>query len=525
MLVNDLDLRVIAGLTVYEPWVLDPTVPAAAAMQGDNFRDNVEQVVAGAFGAGSYTVEITHKGQLTNGVQDYALVISVLSEPPTASGTLFDVDFSGGLPAGWSIQTERGKDWEIITPVLGDYRLDNFTGGSGAFAIVDNNYSYSTVTSLRTPVLDLSGYTGAVLSFNSCFVMDFWETINVDASTDGGQTWSNVWTRLGFQICPSQYSLDLSSLAGSATAMLRWRFDSGFDTIGNLWQVDDLRLEGLGGGSGSGNPPGTADNPTPTNDSTSFDINQDLAWTAAVDADSHDVYFGTNPSPESAEFQGNQTATIFDPGMLTPSTMYYWRIDEVNAHGTTPGVTWSFQTAIALLLDADADGLPDSFEVLIGTDPSDADSDNDGLTDYQEVAWDGDDSALDPEADTNPLAADTDGDGLNDGDEVNLYATNPTLRDSDGDGFGDGVELGVGTNVNDPAGPWPPADGDLAPVDVYDGLVNVADYLVAQRMALGLIPQTALDIAHGDLQPIGTSADVIDTADVLLILQQVLNGP
>jgi hypothetical protein len=34
-----------------------------------------------------------------------------------------------------------------------------------------------------------------------------------------------------------------------------------------------------------------------------------------------------------------------------------------------------------------------------------------------------------------------------------------------------------------------------------------------------------LDIAHGDLQPIGTSADVIDTADVLLILQQVLNGP
>jgi len=79
--------------------------------------------------------------------------------------------------------------------------------------------------------------------------------------------------------------------------------------------------------------------------------------------------------------------------------------------------------------------------------------------------------------------------------------------------------------VNDPAGPWPPADGDLAPVDVYDGLVNVADYLVAQRMALRLIPQTALDIAHGDLQPIGTSADVIDTADVLLILQQVLNGP
>mgnify|MGYP001814963875 CR=1 FL=1 len=345
MLVNDLDLRVIDGTTLYEPWVLDPAVPAAAATQGDNFRDNVEQVVTGTLGAGSYTVEITHKGQLTNGAQDYALIISVLPEPPTASGTLFDVDFSGGLPGGWSIQTQWGKAWEIISPVAGDDRLDNFTGGNGEFAIVDNNYTYRTLTSLQTPILNLSGYTGAVLSFNSCFAMDYWETINVDASTDGGQAWSNVWTRQGFQLCPSQYSLDLSSLAGNATVMLRWRFDSGPDTIGNLWQIDNLRLEGLGGGSDPGSPPGTAGNPTPTNGATGIDINQDLVWAAAVDADSHDVYFGTNPSPGTAEFQGNQTATTFDPGELTPSSTYYWRIDEVNAHGTTQGMTWNFQTA------------------------------------------------------------------------------------------------------------------------------------------------------------------------------------
>jgi hypothetical protein len=344
MLVNDLDLRVIDGSTLYEPWVLDPAVPAAAATQGDNFRDNVEQVVTATLGAGSHTVEITHKGQLSNGVQDYALIISVLPEAPTASGTLFDVDFSGGLPAGWTIQTLRGKAWEIISPVAGDDRLDNFTGGNGEFAIVDNNYSYSTVTSLQTPVLDLSGFDSAVLSFNSCFVMDYWETINVDASSDSGQTWSNVWTRQGFQLCPSQYSLDLSSLAGSSTAMLRWRFDSGPDTIGYLWQIDNLRLEGLGGGSGPENPPGTAGNPTPANGATGIDINQNLVWAAAVDADSHDVYFGTNPSPGAAEFQGNQTATSFDPGELTPSSTYYWRIDEVNVHGTTQGVTWSFQT-------------------------------------------------------------------------------------------------------------------------------------------------------------------------------------
>jgi hypothetical protein len=194
----------------------------------------------------------------------------------------------------------------------------------------------------------MSDYTAAVLNFDSCFVMDYWETINVDASTDGGLTWSNIWTRSGFQLCPSHYSLDLSSLAGSSTVILRWRFDSsGSEKIGNLWQIDNLRLEGLGGGSGSENPPGLAGNPTPTNGSTGIDINQDLAWAAAVDADSHDVYFGTNPSPGAAEFQGNQSATSFEPGVLIPSTTYYWRIDEVNAHGTTPGATWSFQTATA----------------------------------------------------------------------------------------------------------------------------------------------------------------------------------
>ncbi len=100
---------------------------------------------------------------------------------------------------------------------------------------------------------------------------------------------------------------------------------------------------------------------------------------------------------------------------------------------------------------------------------------------------------------TDPNVPDTDGDGLLDGAEVNTHNTNPTLRDTDGDGFGDGVEDSAGTNPNSSAGPWPAADGDLAPLGEYDGVVNVADYLVAQRIALGLVTPTQVDIAHGDL--------------------------
>lgn len=44
-----------------------------------------------------------------------------------------------------------------------------------------------------------------------------------------------------------------------------------------------------------------------------------------------------------------------------------------------------------------------------------------------------------------PNTADTDGDGLTDFDEINTHHTNPNLNDSDGDGIPDGTEVAIGT--------------------------------------------------------------------------------
>ena len=87
--------------------------------------------------------------------------------------------------------------------------------------------------------------------------------------------------------------------------------------------------------------PGQASNPNPADGATSVSLYADLSWTAGSNAASHDVYFGmTSPGA----FRGNQTATTFDPGTMAYTTMYYWRIDEVNAGGTTTGTVWSFTT-------------------------------------------------------------------------------------------------------------------------------------------------------------------------------------
>jgi hypothetical protein len=82
-------------------------------------------------------------------------------------------------------------------------------------------------------------------------------------------------------------------------------------------------------------------------------ITSALSWDAATGATSYDVYFSTSlagvtsANPGSVEFQGNQSATSYDPpGDFTVGTTYYWRIDSVNAEGTTPGVVWSFTAAL-----------------------------------------------------------------------------------------------------------------------------------------------------------------------------------
>jgi alpha-tubulin suppressor-like RCC1 family protein len=94
--------------------------------------------------------------------------------------------------------------------------------------------------------------------------------------------------------------------------------------------------------------------------------------------------------------------------------------------------------------DPDNDGLPNWIERQIGTNPNDSDTDDDGLSDGNEVNV----------RNTDPLKKDTDGDGLQDGAEVNTHLTNPLSPDSDGDGMEDGWETSHGLNplVNDAAG-------------------------------------------------------------------------
>lgn len=106
--------------------------------------------------------------------------------------------------------------------------------------------------------------------------------------------------------------------------------------------------------------------------------------------------------------------------------------------------------------DTDADGLEDWEESVLGTNPSAADSDGDGRTDHQEVRLDG----------TDPLMADSDGDGTGDATDTAPMRGTTTLPDGGAAATFSGGRSGM---------PWAPSGEsprDGIGVHVHDGSVH-----------------------------------------------------
>ncbi len=88
----------------------------------------------------------------------------------------------------------------------------------------------------------------------------------------------------------------------------------------------------------------------------------------------------------------------------------------VSAGSTSPKLGFPEGLALRALLDSDADGMGDTDEIRRGLNPSQKDSD---------------------------------GDGLFDGAEFSTHLTDPAVKDSDADGFEDGLEVNAGSDPND----------------------------------------------------------------------------
>jgi len=138
----------------------------------------------------------------------------------------------------------------------------------------------------------------------------------------------------------------------------------------------------------------------------------------------------------------------------------------------------------ALPLDTDRDGMPDEWELTYGLNPNDDSDasghlDTDGLTNVEEYGNDTDPTDNDTDDDglndndevnthsTVPWHPDTDGDGLSDGDEILTYGSDPNLQDTDEDSLSDGDE--VNTYGTDPTKEDTDDDSFNDPIELYYG--------------------------------------------------------
>lgn len=175
--------------------------------------------------------------------------------------------------------------------------------------------------------------------------------------------------------------------------------------------------------------------------------------------------------------------------------------------------------------DSDSDGIPDAQDNCPDIanndqlnndndaqgDICDDDDDNDGLFDTFEVG-----------IGTNPFLYDTDGDSVNDFDEVNfdglpaydpLTDMNPLSQNTDNDAYLDGVDpVPVSFNFE---------DGDVAPYGSPNSIIDAGDLMIGMQLVLGIKATTDLEKAHMDLYPPAAPDGEITLSDYILLQKLV----
>lgn len=171
--------------------------------------------------------------------------------------------------------------------------------------------------------------------------------------------------------------------------------------------------------------------------------------------------------------------TCYDYGITEEFEKRYFKITETTYYGevgsSIPFVAVKTTDGYEIqLLDTEEDGVPDIFENMYGTDINNPDTDKDNLTDYEEIYLTNSDPTVynsvnenlsDADADsdedgisnieeikleTNPLLPDTDSDDISDYDELYIYFTDPLNPDTDDDTISDGDELKLGLDPSNP---------------------------------------------------------------------------
>lgn len=286
---------------------------------------------------------------------------------------IFSEDFEGGaIPAGWTNINESPLGdathvWTIDNTgeayyfnVGNTYMYDEGLAGSYAIFNSDAHGGGEATASLTSPAFDCSAGGTIMLSFNAWFTSGYGGTAKVEASADGGSTWTVVEEYAASNDYGAKI-FDITSIVGtSATAHVKFTYAGDY---AYYYAVDNITVQ-----VPTVSAPDAVTNLMPADgavdvpiilSSTGTSKMIDVTFAAATTgdpADRYDWYGGTDPNDLYLSLTDYDGTAAEDTGIVwgstteagwQPSTTYYWKVHAVNLGGETPTPVVSFTTAAA----------------------------------------------------------------------------------------------------------------------------------------------------------------------------------
>ncbi len=181
------------------------------------------------------------------GTADQVDDASVLVDQSTciAPGYAYVYDGTGEAFTGWTGTTPQDGWTTVDNAGNGEvWRFDNTgnranpPGGDSSFAVIDSDhYGFGNHqdSSLVSPVADLSAQTSPEIGFDTYYDEFFNSIADVDLSTDGGQTWSNVWHQTTTSV-EGHVDIPIPQAAGKASVQARFHYSGSYAW---WWEIDN----------------------------------------------------------------------------------------------------------------------------------------------------------------------------------------------------------------------------------------------------------------------------------------------
>jgi len=298
---------------------------------------------------GTEAVSLLIEGDLSPDAAKFAEVTNnVTGRPRTAAQVVW-------VPADWISEGQRDQTSDIASIIEEIINQPGWASGN-ALALIISDDPANPSEGVRCAEAG-PGNTAALLhiEWTVSYAMD---PNPADGGTGGPAPllqWTPgntaVWHDVYFGTNPDLGSADLMD---RMPFPMYWHIPGLTPGTTYYWRIDEVEADGTT--TYTGNlwsflaAPFTAYSPDPHDGSKTAIPDAPISWGSGATAATHDVYFGTNRADVAAgtgdTFKGNQLDETYAPEGLENGTAYYWRIDEIEANGTTkyPGEVWSFKT-------------------------------------------------------------------------------------------------------------------------------------------------------------------------------------